>query len=298
MSGSRCQCGFVFDGSATTGTFEALEIDLQEAEVYAEYLQVRMLQAKEVAEVAIADEARTPGDAAKTSIAAEANAEFKASKSEYDQQMALVAQLRRDARTTQDAETSKAQAAAWSKAEQLARARRAEQKTPPARQISKPGKIQSGSGKHAAKPARPAPIPPKPAASASKAAAGQPSPTPAMREKMATAANSAAQRSRQQQAAKKPAAVQAKKVDPANQVAKPAPVQPPRKPAPAVQSKPVPRPATNEKECPNCTALVAMKARECKCGFTFVVGASQMDGIGLSEEDRALLNMFQPGSNR
>jgi hypothetical protein len=291
VSGSRCQCGFVFDGSATTGSIEALDIALQETEVYAEYLQVRMLQAKEIAEVAIAEQARSPDDAAKSSAAAEANTEFKAAKKEYDEQMALVAQLRRESLVSRDAETHKAQAAAWAKAAQLASAKKLEQKNV----AVAPKKTPASSAKPAAtkvtKTAGSTPAPTRPVA-AIKPATNQSAPSPAMRQKMADAANCAAQRSRAQQAAQKPVAVQPKNTASAPMAAKKAPPRP----AVTTQPKTLPRLNANEKECPNCTAVVPAKTQECKCGFGFAQGAEKMDGVGLSEEDRALLQQFQPAN--
>jgi hypothetical protein len=273
VTDSRCQCGYVFDASANTGSFDDLEIALQESEVYAEYLQVRMQQAKEIAEVAIAEQARSPEDASKSSIAAEADAEFRAAKAEYEEQMALVSQLRLQSRTAKDSETNKAQAAAWVKAEQQAKAKRLQQQAASERAKSTPGATHKAA---TTKTAKPAPTPARPIA-ASKPATGRTSPSPALRQKMAAAADSAAQRSRAQQARQKPVTAQPQKSPPASQAA-----------------KPVPRLAANEKECPNCTAVVPMNTRECKCGFGFAQGAEKMDGIGLSEEDRALLQMFRP----
>ena len=291
MSGSRCQCGFVFDGSATTGSIEALDIALQESEVYAEYLQVRMLQAKEIAEVAIAEQARSPDDAAKSSIAAEANTEFKAAKKEYDEQMALVAQLRRESLLSKDAEAHKAQAAAWAKAAQLASAKKLGQSNAAAVPAKTPASAAKPAAAKTTKPARPAPAPTRQVA-AIKPATSQSSPSPAMRQKMADLANSAAQRSRAQQTVQKPIKAQQKNTVSAPQAAKKAP------PRPAVKTQPktLPRLTANEKECPNCTAVVAMTLQECKCGFSFAQGADKMDGVGLSEEDRALLQLFQPAN--
>ena len=295
VTGNRCQCGFVFDASANTGSFEALEIDVQEAEVYAEYLQVRMHQAKEIAEVAIAEQARSPKDTTKSSIAAEANAEFNAAKTEYDEQMVLVAQLRRESRATKDAETSKAQAAARANAEQIAKAK----KLQPAASSVKAKNTGKGKPNNAAakaiKPAQSAPADAKPVA-VSKPAGGQASPPPAMRKKMADTANSAAQRSRAQQAVQKPVSVQAKKASPAPRVEKPNRPQLSPKSAGNNHQKPSPQLTANEKECPNCTAVVPMNTQECKCGFGFAQGAEKMEGIGLSEADRALLQMFRPAS--
>jgi hypothetical protein len=38
--------------------------------------------------------------------------------------------------------------------------------------------------------------------------------------------------------------------------------------------------------------MVTISVQECKCGFSFENGAEKMDGIGLSDEDRALLGLF------
>lgn len=114
---THCQCGFVFEASATTGSYRALEMAEQEAQVYAEYLQARMTQAKATAEVAINDQARSPGDASKIAAAKSANDEYHEAKTEYDEQMKLVLELRQEAENTRIQEQAqKKQASAWEKA--------------------------------------------------------------------------------------------------------------------------------------------------------------------------------------
>jgi hypothetical protein len=301
VSDSRCQCGFVFDSAATTGSFQATEIALQEAEVYAEYLQVRMLQAKESAEVAIADQARSPEDGTKSSVAAEANAEFQAAKSEYDEQMKVVVQLRGESRATQDAETHRAQQAAWAKAAERAKTEKAKKaaeaekakkaaeaekakKAAEAEKAKKAAEAEKAKKAAEAEKAKKAAIAKKSAstksakpvaaktipAQTSSANVGQSTPTPAMKQKMASAADVAASRTHQQKSAVIVAA------------------KPVRTNKPVAPVKPV---IPTEKECPNCTASVALSVKECKCGYSFAQGAEKMDGIGLSEEDRALLGL-------
>ena len=54
---------------------------------------------------------------------------------------------------------------------------------------------------------------------------------------------------------------------------------------------------STEKDCPNCTAIVAITTTKCKCGYGFPQGADLMDEIGLSDEESAnLLSMLQPGN--
>jgi hypothetical protein len=282
VSDSRCQCGFVFDASAKTGSYQASEIALQEAEVYAEYLQVRMRQAREVAEVAIADQARSPQDAVKSSAAAEADSEYKAAKEEYDQQMKFVVQLRIESRATLHAETRKMQRAARIMAVEKAKKARAVPKPKPAKPAAATTQVKA--------PVKSAPAKPQPAR-APHANIGHSTPPPSMRQKLAHAGENAANRARQQRSVAKVTSSTTQPGKAASTTVKPDTIaarSATKTVAPAKAVKPT------EKECPHCTSLVALSVRECKCGFSFAQGAEQMDGVGLSDEDRTLLGLFTP----
>lgn len=282
VSDSRCQCGFVFDASAKTGSYQASEIALQEAEVYAEYLQVRMRQARDVAEVAIADQARSPGDAVKSSTAIEADAEYKAAKAEYDQQMKFVVQLRIESRAMLHAETRKTLQAARSMAVEKAKKAKSAPEPKPTKPVSATTRVKE--------PVNSTPAKTQPTR-APNANIGHSTPPPSMRQKLAHAGENAANRARQQRSVAKVASSTTRPGKTASATVKPDTVttrSATKTVAPAKAVKPT------EKECPHCTALVARSVRECKCGFSFAQGAEKMEGIGLSDEDRTLLGLFTP----
>ncbi len=299
---SRCQCGFVFDASATTGSVQALEIAVQEAKVYAEYLLVRMNQAKETAEVAIAEQARSPEDSDKMSAADGANQEFMLAKTEYDEQMKIVAQLQRDAQITQDAENNKAHEAQRVKAEKLPKEKKvamkkraAEKKkaaVSPKKSEHKSAKAKSGTKKTSA---------PTPVKAKSKTNVGQASPPRPMRQKMANAANSASGQAQKKQPAAQKVIVADKKTVKTKPKAGPAKVKkqsaPAAKATPVFRAKQAAKADNAQKECPNCTAMNALNVKECKCGYGFATGAETMDGISLSDEDLALFSNLSSTGN-
>ena len=292
---SRCQCGFVFDASATTGSYRALEMAEQEALVYAEYLQARMNQEKETAEIAISDQVRFPDDSAKSATAKTANEDYLAAKAEYDEQMKLVLELRRETKRAHVIE-QKERENVWEKAKQRAKQKtiKTEQKALAAKQKTKKDaaikqKKQQQAKMAAKKKAEAKHLARHKAEIATKAAAkklairqaGQKTPSPKMRKKMAKDAESAATRVRRTQASTQKEMAAATLDNPDTRI--------------QAETKPAKNP--NEKDCPNCTAIVPVSAKKCKCGYGFPQGTEQMDGVGLSEEESAnLLNMFQPGS--
>ena len=312
---THCQCGFIFEASATTGSYRALEMAEQEAQVYAEYLQARMGQAKEAAEITIHDQARSPKDANKATAAKSANEEYHAAKAEYDEQMKLVLELHKEAAKTQALE-HKEQESAWEKAKERTRQKAIKvEKEAAARK-----KKQEQARLAAAKKAENTRQQKLKADAAAKAAAdklatrqsGRTSPPPRMKEKMASEAESAAERVRQAQSSiEKEMAAATSALDTSARAA----VTPAGHPCTPKQKNPSKNSSTpsakitpmlantktaanpNKKECPNCTAVVPVAAKQCKCGYGFPQGADLMDGIGLSDEERAnLLNMLQPGS--
>lgn len=294
---SRCQCGFVFDTSATTGSFKALEMVVQETEVYAEYLHVRMKQAMEAAEVAIAERARAPGDPAKSHAADVANKEYLEAKAEYEQQMKMVAQVRREALLMREKESLVVRQAQAVQAEKRPKAKKqtpirkqaalSSQKTSK-RSVTSP-RITSG------KTATSRAVMP-----VSKQDIGRVSPSSAMRQKMATAVNSASERVWKMKSAIGDGVADANRALQAKSTATSAAnIKNPAVAATKVATrkftaKQAEKAQAAHKECPNCTAMVALEADECKCGFGFASGAQKMDGVSLSEEDRALFSIFQP----
>jgi ribosomal protein L40E len=320
---THCQCGFVFEASATTGSYRALEMAEQEAQVYAEYLQARMTQAKATAEVAINDQARSPGDANKSAAAKSANEDYHEAKAEYDEQMKLVLELRQETENTRVQEkTQKKQASAWEKAkkrtkqkvvqaekEALIAKQQAEKET--AAKKKKQQQVKLATAKKAQQKKLQAEAAAK--AAAEKMAARQSArktPSPKLKQKMANDAEAAENRVRQAQSlieediVAATSALNTRKAGATNSTnKKSAPQQRKQKAKPKAESKITtieanPKIATNpnQKDCPNCTAIVPIKATKCKCGYGFPQGTDLMDEIGLSEEESAnLLSMFQPG---
>ncbi len=321
---THCQCGFVFEASATTGSYRALEMAEQEAQVYAEYLQARMTQAKAAAEVAISDQARAPGDVGKAAAAKSANEEYHEARAEYDEQMKLVLELRKEAENTRVQEQAqKKQASAWEKAKKRTKQKAIEvekealvAKQKAEKEAAAKKKKQQQVKLAAAKKAQQKKLQAEAAANAAaeKMAArqsGRKSPSPKIKEKMASEAEAAAKRVRQaqssinQEMAAATSTLNNKTAGATNSAGKKsAPRQRKQKPRAKVESKITPieanaKPVTNssEKDCPNCTAIVPITATKCKCGYGFPQGADLMDDIGLSDEESAnLLSMFQPGS--
>ena len=312
---THCQCGFVFDASATTGSYRALEMAEQEAQVYAEYLQARMSQAKETAEVAINDQARSPKDVDKAAAAKSANEEYHVAKAEYAEQMKLVLELRKEAEKTEALE-HKEQESAWEKAKERTRQKAIKVEKEAAANKKKQAQARLAAAKKAEK-TRQQKLKAEAAAlaAADKLAtrqSGQPSPPPKMKKKMASKAEAAVERVRQAQSSigKEMAAATSVLDTSTRTAATPAdhPGTPRQKStsnnSSATSDKVTPIVAStktaanpNKKECPNCTAIVLIATKICKCGYEFPQGAELMDSIGLSDEERAnLLNMFQPGN--
>jgi hypothetical protein len=295
---SRCQCGFVFDASATTGSYKALEMVVQETEVYAEYLHVRMKQAMETAEVAIAERARAPGDPAKSRAADAANEEYLAAKAEYGQQMKMVAQARRDAMLMREKEPKAARQAQGVQAERRAKTKKqalTRNQAAISKQKMTKRPTKNGSATTTRKTATSRPVMPIP-----KQDIGQASPPSAMRQKMAKAANSTSERVRKTKSTIGHEVVAANRVLQEKSTATAAvntknpPVATAKAATPQFTAKQATKAQAAHKECPNCTAMVALEVDECKCGFGFASGAQKMDGVNLSEEDRALFSIFRP----
>ncbi len=69
-------------------------------------------------------------------------------------------------------------------------------------------------------------------------------------------------------------------------------------PTPALDELPSLEPVTptNQKDCPNCTALLPMEAKRCRCGFRFPEVEETMPGLSLSDSDFAALDGDTPPS--
>jgi hypothetical protein len=50
----------------------------------------------------------------------------------------------------------------------------------------------------------------------------------------------------------------------------------------------------NQKDCPNCTALLPLEAKRCRCGFRFPEVEERMPGLSLSDSDFAALDGDEP----
>jgi hypothetical protein len=52
----------------------------------------------------------------------------------------------------------------------------------------------------------------------------------------------------------------------------------------------------NQKDCPNCTALLPMEAKRCRCGFRFPEVEETMPGLSLSDSDFAAMDGDEPST--
>jgi hypothetical protein len=276
---SRCACGYVFDGNVTTDSYAAIELALQEAELYSEYLKARLHQTREAAEVAAADAERSPGDEDKARHAEEARAEYKLTKTEYKVQKDQIADLHAEAEARRKREVAATRKNAWEAARKKAAERVAT--ATPAPSTKKPEKAKAKE----TKPVRP------PAT---------------LQQKLAQKAHQAIARAREMKPAARvavPAPVvpqEAPKKQPAaaRPVTKPAPKPAAKTPPPAAPGKTAPAEAKKARpktiECPHCTAVLPVGTQRCACGFSFIKTADAMPGIGLTSEEQArLLSLFQ-----
>ena len=279
----RCVCGYVFDGNVTSDSYAAIELALQEAELYSEYLKARLQQTHEAAEVAAADAQRSPGDADKARRAEETRAEYKLTKTEYKIQKDQIADLQSEADARKKREIAAARKSAW----EMARRKAADRAAASAQ--AKSTKKMAGPEAKDAKPVRP-PV--------------------TMQQKLARKAQQAIARVREMKSATQAAAPAPvlPQVTPTKQAAAARPVtKPVTKPAnkPVAKTAPTPpkrvvpaeakKPRPNTIECPHCTSVLPIGAQRCRCGFTFKKTTDTMPGIGLTSEEQAqLLSLFQP----
>lgn len=302
MDAARCVCGYVFDGTARTGSYQALELAIQEAELYAEYLGARVAQVREELDVGLVGMARRPGDETRAVVVRRIQSEFDQAQAEYRAQMEQVALLRRQAdefvaeqaaemasaRKTQQRERKAADAAL--KRVTTEKVRRQADKLAAAAELARQ-KLKAGlknrqKGQEITRQATPQPPAQKPAYA---------QPNPVVRDKLAAQAEQALARVRQQQS-KVHGHVQTARTAMSGKGAAASPA--PANAAPAPRSGATTTEATTGPagiECPHCTAVVPQGAAHCRCGFAFLKIAEQMPGVGLSLEDQAMLRtLFGP----
>jgi hypothetical protein len=278
---SRCSCGYVFDGATKSDSLEAIEVALQEAELYADYLKARLHQTREAAEVATSDLKRNPGDAGKQRLAEETRAEYKLTKTEYKIQLEQISTLKAEVEIRQKKEAAAAQKNAWELARKKAAARAADTKAKAEKARGPEKKRKAGKTTDPARP--PSGLREKLARKAQKVFQREKPPTPKDAPEPKPVA-SAPRPVVQVQSAPKPAAP--KPV----QTVSPSPRFRERQAAKAKVAKPRP----NTMECPHCTTIVPANVETCRCGYSFTRKRESMPGIGLTSEEQAkILDLFR-----
>jgi hypothetical protein len=330
IDAARCACGYVFDGTARTGSFQALELAIQEAELYAEYLLARVSQLQEGLDVAIADSARHPEDEARAALARKLKVQYSEAEAEHEAQAAQVALLRRQARqfaaehaarmatarATQQSRKHKAASITRQAAEDAARdaalkriaAQKAERQARKLADAAEAARRTRTAARETPPPTRqtstppaaePRAIPQATTTAKNGAAAASPRPNPAVREKLAAQAEQALARVRQQQSPvhghvqATRAAIRGQSASVASATA----ADPARTPQARTMASKTARGQGNPAgiECPHCTALLPDGTASCRCGFSFPKATEQMPDVGLSSEDQAMLRaLFGP----
>jgi hypothetical protein len=329
---TRCPCGYVFDGSNKTDSLEAIEVALQEAELYADYLKARLHQTREAADVAAEDLKRNPDDANTQRLAEETRREYRITRTEYKLQLEQISTLKAEVETRQKEDAAAAaQRDAWELARKKAEARaietkkreaakaKAEAEAQKARAIeTKKREAAKAKAEAEAQKARAIETKKREAAKATDPAR----PRSSMREKLARKAQKLFQRGRAatSEVAREPTPVPStprpvakdqSSTRPAAKVQSAAASRPaankPAAPKPVHTTKPSPRfrekqaakakvanPRPNTMECPHCTKVLPIGTETCRCGYSFSRTRESMPGIGLTNEEQArILDLFR-----
>ncbi|MEJ2107888.1 MAG: hypothetical protein P8X48_11295 [Acidiferrobacteraceae bacterium] len=312
----------MFDGSNKTDSLEAIEVALQEAELYADYLKARLHQTREAADVAAEDLKRNPDDANTQRLAEETRREYRITRTEYKLQLEQISTLKAEVETRQKEEAAAAaQRDAWELARKKAEARetKAKAEAQKARAIeTKKREAAKAKAEAEAQKARAIETKKREAAKATDPAR----PRSSMREKLARKAQKLFQRGRAatSEVAREPTPVPStprpvakdqSSTRPAAKVQSAAASRPaankPAAPKPVHTTKPSPRfrekqaakakvanPRPNTMECPHCTKVLPIGTETCRCGYSFSRTRESMPGIGLTNEEQArILDLFR-----
>ena len=315
----ECSCGHQLDHDDTDAALTSEEIRLKAEELYENYLGARVEQATKAVKTAQAEFAREPSNPGKSEQVASTIREVQIAKSALATQSAHIAEMKK-------AMLSTARPAAPNPVATPARKRATALKAvvtkPQARITRKPIPVLTEVVATAPAPVRPkheapkvatmvpAPVRPKlqakvvatapkklpmPVATSRKPDIAPPvqsaTPNPAFRQAQAAKAEKI-QRAKNTQPAPVAKAVkeEARRVP----VAEPKPLVPVAEPktlqiTPNNTAKTAPRlyAPRDKKDCPNCTASVAIAAARCRCGYEFPSSEHLIPALAMSDEERA-----------
>ena len=305
----ECSCGHQLDHDDTDTALSSEEIRLKAEELYENYLGARVEQAAKAVKTAQAEFAREPSNPGKSEQVASTIREVQIAKSALATQSAHIAAMKKDMLFT-------ARPAAPSPVATSARKRvaalHAVATKPQARITRKPIPVLTDVVATAPAPVRPkheapkmattepTPVRPEPRA---KVVATAPKKLPmsvatSRKPDIAPAVQSATPNPafRQAQAAKAEKILRAKITQPApvaKAVKEEARMVPVAEPKPSqttpITAKTAPRlyAPRDKKDCPNCTASVAIAAARCRCGYEFPSSEHLIPALAMSDEERA-----------
>lgn len=300
----ECSCGHHLGHDDTDTTLTSEEIRLKAEELYENYLEARAEQATKAVKTAQAEFARDPSNPGKSKQVASTIHEAQIAKSALATQSARIAEMKK-------AMSPKARPAAPNPVATLARKRVTALNTvatkPQARITRKPIPVLTD-----VVAAAPAPVRPKHEAKVvavtskklpttvapSRKPDTAPPPQSARKPDIAPPVQSATPNPafRQAQAAKAEKILRAKitQPDPVVKAVKEemrmVPVAEPKPPQTTpVTAKSAPRlyAPRDKKDCPNCTASVAIAAARCRCGYEFPSSEHLIPALAMSDEERA-----------
>jgi len=288
----ECSCGHQLDHDDTDTALSSEEIRLKAEELYENYLGARVEQAAKAVKTAQAEFAREPSNPGKSEQVASTIREVQIAKSALATQSAHIAAMKKDMLST-------ARPAAPSPVATSARKRvaalHAVATKPQARITRKPIPVLTDVVATAPAPARPKHETKVVAVTSKKLPATV---APSRKPDIAPPVQSATPNPafRQAQAAKAEKILRAKITQPAPVVkavkekARMVPVAEPKSPQTTpFTAKTAPRlyAPRDKKDCPNCTASVAIAAARCRCGYEFPSSEHLIPALAMSDEERA-----------
>ena len=298
LDARQCACGYDFSQDQSEAGLSSEEIRLKAEELYENYLAARADQAAQAVKTAQAQFASDPANSDKSSRVGDAIREAREAQTALQAQSARIAEMKKALRpAVATAVPTSTPIPAAIPTPMVS----APKKRPAAKPASKPIPVRATRKAitavatvtvTAAKRAANAPVQstaPKnhenhaPAAPAKPAAPAQSAmPNKAFRKAQAAKAEKIL---RAAQAAKPAAEVNTEKLPEAPVVE----IKTPPSPVAAAPVKTAPRlyAAPDKKDCPNCTASVALNASRCRCGYEFSSSEQHIPALTMSEEERA-----------
>ena len=289
----ECSCGHHLDHDDTDTALTSEEIRLKAEELYENYLGARVEQAAKAVKTAQAEFVRDPSNPDKSDRVASAIREVQMAESALATQSARVAEMKKALLLPATWPPAPAPVAASVK-KRITTLKPAAIK-PPAQVARKAVPVVTNAAVVAPVPAR-AKRQDKTAQAASKSTSTPP-PAPRKPDNAPPAQTATPNPAfRQAQAAKAEKILRAKNTQPTPVVkavkeeARMVPVAEPKPPQTApITAKTAPRlyAPRDKKECPNCTASVAIAAARCRCGYEFPSSEQMIPALTISDEERA-----------